>query len=126
MKLPPIVGLHGLQSDGKGTVTFTFKSADDRTHYVPMRAGVLNALLAPVISVSKEVLDDQGKTLDLQPITLTAARKMVLDDGTPVLEVRLDGIPLRIALPQGAIQGLRSVLTELENVTTKPTTGVRH
>lgn len=117
MRLPKLNGLYGVASDGRGTITLTFTSEDERKHYVPLEAGVLNAMLGPILSVVNEARDANGKTIDLQALTLTAMRPLVLEDGAAGLELHLDGMPLRIALPQGSILPIIAALTELEGMT---------
>ena len=68
---------------------------------MPLAVGVLNALLAPILSISQEALDGDDKMKEIQPLTLTAMRAMILNDGSAGLEIRLDGMPLRFALQEG-------------------------
>lgn len=126
MKLPTMTALHGVQGDGKGKITLSFKSADGRTHYVPMKVGILNALLAPVVSASKEVLSDEGKTLGLQPLTLTSFRSAVNEDGRAMAQIGLDQMPFRVVLPEGSIPQLINELRKLDDLTKQHSSEKKH
>lgn len=109
MKLPTLVSLVGFETKN-GVLTFQFKSADGRSHYVPMKAGVLNAIGPAFVNVSKST-DESGTTIDVQPATLTSARSAYFYDGTPMLEIGLDGVMLRVSLEHpGAIPKLLELL----------------
>ena len=123
MTLPRLTSLSRVIT-AEADITFIFQSEDGQEHEVRMAYGVLNALLAPITSALTASTDRDGA--DIQPLTLTAARPAVLEDGTPILELHLDRIPVRMALPQSAIGGLRNVLSELERLTAGPTPNVRH
>jgi hypothetical protein len=121
-----IDGLYAVNSDGNGIVTLALTSEDGRKHFVPLAVGVLNALLAPILSISQEALDGDDKIKEIQPLTLTAMRAMILDDGSAGLEIRLDGMPLRFALQEGSIPRIIAALTELERAVGGSGTAVRH
>ena len=126
MKLPLLSELRQVKSDGKGVITLVFESSDGRAHHVPLKAKVLNALLAPIVSVSKEVVADDGGTLDIQPLTLTSVRTMVGPDGQPALEITLDGIPLRLVLPPAAIPVLYNALDKISGSAASAAPASRH
>ncbi len=126
MKLPTMTAFHGVQSDGKGKITLSFKSADGRTHYVPMKAGVLNALMAPIVSASKETVSEEGRTANLHPLTLTSFRPAVNEDGKAAAQIGLDQIPFHIVFPEGSITQLISELRKLDDLTKQSASEQRH
>lgn len=115
MKLPNLIGMVGMQSDGKGIVTFQFKSADGRSHYVPLKIGVINAMMPTLVNIMQS-LDNEGLSIDVQPMSLTSARAAYFEDGAPGLEIGLEGVMLRVTLDHpGAIPKLIALLTEFQN-----------
>lgn len=113
MKLPTLTGLIGMRGDGKGAMVFQFKSGETGSHYVPIKIGVLNAMLPMIVLASKTTFKE-GQAADTQPVTLTGVRPAVLHDGTAILELQLDGVPLRIAIDPKAIAPLRSALDQAQ------------
>ena len=114
MKLPNLTAVIGFQSDGKGLVTIQFKSADGRSHYIPIKAGALNALVPMLVNIQKST-DENGASMDVQPATLTSARSAYGEDGSPMLEIGLDDLMLRVVLDRpGAISKLQKLLAEFQ------------
>lgn len=113
MKLPTLTSLVGMQGDGKGAMVFQFKSGESGSHYVPIKFGVLNAMLPMILLLSKTTVADDGSA-EAQPATLTGVRPAVFQDGTAVLELQLDGVPLRIAIDPKAIAPLRNALDQAQ------------
>jgi hypothetical protein len=112
MRLPKLVGLQALETDNADTVTFQFKSIDGRSHYVPMRAGVLNALVPDIINVQKA----DASVIGAQPVTLTAVRGAYHQDGSPMLELGLDGIRVVVALDlRDTVPRLIEILTGFQS-----------
>ena len=115
MKLPNLVSLKSINTDGHGVITFQFKSADGRSHYVPMKLGAVNAMLPSLVNI-KQSTDDDGNSTEVQPVTLTSARSAYLEDGTAALEIGLDGVMLQVSLDQpGAISTLQKLLNEFQS-----------
>lgn len=113
MRLPTLTSLRSASGDGKGALTFQFDSADGRKHFVPIQFGALNAML-PLIVAADKAITDQGRVVEVQPITLMAARPCVFRDGRAGIELSLDGVPLRIAMDPLAIPVLQAVLGEAQ------------
>lgn len=127
MKLPRITGLVGLQSDGKGTVTFQFESNDGRSHYVPMKVGVINALLAPILSVRDELSAKNLEENDgFSGVALTGVRPAIDDQRRCILELNLDGLPLRVVIPRSGIRAFQASLTQLDELAESVATGTKH
>jgi hypothetical protein len=82
MRVPKLVSLVAFESDNKDTLTFQFKSQDGRSHYVPMKAGLLNAMLPAIMNVRRTVGDSHAPTA-VQPVTLTSARAAYHEEVRP-------------------------------------------
>lgn len=124
MRLPTITNLQSVESDGKGLLTFRFKSSDGRSHYVPMKSSVLNSILPVAINVAKTFLSGDGH--EVQAVTLTSARGAFLEDGVAAIALAFDGVPLMVALPPNALQGLKIEIDKLIDGEGLPGGSVRH
>jgi hypothetical protein len=114
MKLPKLVRLTGVESDGKDTVAFHFESADGRTHNVPIKVAAINAMVPTLINVTKSIGD--APSIEVQPASLTSARGAYREDGTPMLEIGLDEVMLRVSLAHpGAIPKLQKILADFQS-----------
>jgi hypothetical protein len=77
---------------------------------------VVTALLAQAARLPR---DPTGE--DVQPLTLTAARKAIGPAGQPMLVLQFDGsLNVAVLLSQKSIAGLRTQLSELEALTKPP------
>jgi hypothetical protein len=81
-----------------------------------MKIGVLNAMLGPILSNLSDRMAETGNTKELQALTLTSIRPMVLEEGGAAVELHLDGMPVRVALQEGSIPQIIALLTELERM----------
>lgn len=123
MILPTLTGLRALHAEESGTLRFEFRDAAGESHMVPIEPGVMNALAPTLFNIMGAVAEEGAGHADVQPATLTGARAAILHDGSPAIELRVDGVPMRVALRPAAFAGLRSILDELERLTAGPGAG---
>jgi hypothetical protein len=115
MRLPKLVSVRAFETDQRDTITFQFQSQDGRSHYVPLKAGVLNALLPAIMNV-RQSMGDSEQPSSAQPVTLTGAKAAFHEDGTPMMAITLDGVALLISLDQpDAISILQAALDTLRS-----------
>ena len=115
MRLPKLVSVLAFETDQIDTITFQFKSQDGRSHYVPLKAGTLNALLPAIINV-RQSLGEREQPNSGQPVTLTGVRAAFHEDGTPIMAISLDGVALLVSLDQPeAIRSLQAALDTLHS-----------
>ena len=126
MRLPNLTSMIGMEPVKNGVATFLFKSTDGRTHYVPIKIGALNGVVTPFLMAARELLNSDGGSVSAQALTLQGAREAIDEQGTPVLELRLDGLPVFVALPEGSIPAMINILSELQRKSSGPSNPVRH
>lgn len=126
MSQPRFISILGAERDSAtGDSIFRFQGDDGMPYSARLAEGLLNALYSVVVTHLQA--GEAAKSLAVQLATLTGFRQAIHENGTPILELHLDGTPLAVAVPRNALPSLRSALSELETLTeTRTPSGPRH
>jgi hypothetical protein len=117
---PAVAALSVIYDSQAKNVVLTLQSATGTPYQVKFHPGIVAGIAVALISVGRKFAPSAGATgADVQPITVTSARKAILPDGRPILDLELEGsLHFPITFPPEAIPLLQTALAELQSMTT--------
>lgn len=118
MSLPRAVAALSIVVE-KGDIVLTLRSASGGVYKVALHPGIVGGITAAMIALGGRIAPKAGASgADVQPITVTSARKALGPSGQPMLNLVLEGsLHLPLTFPREAIAILKTALSELEDMT---------
>ena len=115
-----------------GNIALQFLAKDDQLYRIEIAKPIIGAVVTTIIGLLNEtqpaMLDTTRRQSDpLQSLQLTGLRPMVTAEGEPSLAMVLaGGLEVGLRLKREAIPALKTVLDQLEGLTSPPSDAPKH
>ncbi len=132
IKCPLFVGFQAMEVDSaSGDIKLLFQGQDDRRYHLRLAHGLVPMVTASLIGLARKSwdagADPQARQEAVQTLTVTAVHPWTTPEGEPGLLLVLEGqLVFPLALPEGAVVGLRSALDAAAAAGKSPGTGSPH
>lgn len=124
LSLPKAVGVLSATFDADtNEVVLTLQSETGSSYQVRFHPGMVASVAVALFGIGRAFAPPDGvRHFDGQVLQVTGCRKAVGPDGQPILDLQLEGgMRLPITFPGEAIDLLKGDLTQLQEMTAKPT-----